>query len=70
MFYLAIADAHGFLEEDIMKKVTSLFDCLIVHTDQELSKNKKLNSLISHLNTSKKSAQKIFVIVHQKNLSK
>ncbi len=39
VLYLAVADAHGFLEEDIMIKVATLFDCLIVHTDQELSKN-------------------------------
>ena len=39
VFYLAIADAHGFLEKDIMNKIAILFDCLIVHTDQELSKN-------------------------------
>jgi hypothetical protein len=64
---LAVADAHGFLEEDILKKVATLFDCLIIHTDQEISKNKKLNDLLSHLNTFKK---KIFVIVHQKNINR
>ena len=39
VYYLAVADAHGFLDEDIMKKIVTLFDCLIVHTDQELSRN-------------------------------
>ena len=33
VFYLAVADAHGYLEDDIMKKVAVLFDCLIIHTD-------------------------------------
>ncbi len=67
---MAVADAHGFLEDDILKKVTTLFDCLIIHTDQEVSKNKKLNDFLSHLNSFKKEKQKIFIIVHQKNLNK
>ena len=33
VYYLAVADAHGVLDEDIMKKIATLFDCLIVHTD-------------------------------------
>jgi acyl dehydratase len=51
---LAVADAHGYLEDDIMRKVALLFDCLIIHTDQEASKNQKLNDLLIYLNQQKK----------------
>jgi len=41
---------HGFLEENILEKIAILFDCIIIHTDQELSKNQKLKGLIAKLN--------------------
>ncbi len=46
---MAVADAHGFLEENIIEKVAILFDCLIIHTDKELLQNQKLKDLITKL---------------------
>ena len=31
--HLAVADAHGKIEDEIIINISILFDCLIIHTD-------------------------------------
>lgn len=43
---MTIADGHGQLSNDIIEKISILFECLIIHTDVGLKLNQKLSELI------------------------
>ena len=49
-----MADAHGLIEDQLIENISILFDCIIIHTDQEYQDNQKLQNLIKQLKTKKK----------------
>ena len=58
-----MADAHGMIEDKIIEDISILFDCIIIHTDQDSNVNEKLKMLLKKLKA-KKSNQKIVIVYH------
>ena len=51
--FLTVADAHGLIEDQLIENISILFDCIIIHTDQEYQDNQKLQNLIKQLKAKK-----------------
>jgi hypothetical protein len=58
-----VADAHGMIEDKIIEDISILFDCIIIHTDQDCNVNEKLKELLKKLKA-KKNNQQIVIVYH------